>query len=266
MTANPIFPALERTLNEADVPVTFFFRDDDGGWEDGRLRALLDLHERHGTPIDLALIPDALRPPLVRDLERRAGRSDALGLHPHGRAHANHESAGRKCEFGPSRKAVDQYTDIESGRNTLTGLFGERVDPIFTPPWNRCTQVTVVSLSALEFRVLSRDRGADELNLFGLIELPIDVDWCGRVVAGSRTHAETRTAIADLDARLARAAARGGRVGVMLHHAVMDEASLDALEALLVLVAGHPQACSARMATLCPAIAGVARTALGARA
>jgi len=267
MTANSTFPALERALSEAGAPVTLFFRDDDGGWEDVRLRALLELHERHGMPLDLALIPDALSPQLVRDLERRAARSDALGLHQHGRTHLNHESAGRKCEFGPSRKAVDQYTDIESGRNTLAGLFGERVDPIFTPPWNRCTQVTVVSLSALEFRVLSRDRGADELNLFGLMELPVDVDWCGRFdAAGSRLHKDAQPDVTELDRRLARAAARGGPVGVMLHHAVMDEASLDALSALLALVARHPHARCARMATLCSEIAGVVRTALGARA
>jgi hypothetical protein len=62
--------------------------------------------------------------------------------------------------------------------------------------------------------------------------------------------------VTELDRCLARAAARGGPVGVMLHHAVMDEASLDALSALLALVARHPHARCARMATLCPEIAG----------
>ena len=264
MTTNTMFPALARVLDAADAPVTFFFRDDDGGWENARLCALLDLHERYGMPLDLALIPDALSPRVVRELEHRAQRNDALGLHQHGRAHLNHESAGRKCEFGTSRKAVDQYTDIESGRNTLAGRFGERVDPIFTPPWNRCTQVTVVSLSALCFRVLSRDRGAEDLNPFGLTELPVDVDWCGvMVAAGGGSRGE---ALAEIDRRLARAATRREPVGVMLHHAVMDGESLEVEEALLALLARHPQARSERMIDLCPH--GAARnvtTASGAR-
>ena len=250
MTTNTMFPALERILDEADAPVTFFFRDDDGGWEDARLYALMDLHERHGMPLDLALIPDALSPRVVRELERRTERSDALGLHQHGRAHLNHESAGRKCEFGTSRKAVDQYTDIESGRNTLADHFGRRVDPIFTPPWNRCTQVTVVSLSALGFRVLSRDRGAEDLNPFGLTELPVDVDWCGVLAAaGSLSHGG---ALAAMDRGLARAATQAEPVGVMLHHAVMDAESLEVEDALLALLARHPQARCGRMIDLYP--------------
>ena len=243
MTANSTFPALERALSEAGAPVTLFFRDDDGGWEDVRLRALLELHERHGMPLDLALIPDALSPQLVRDLERRAARSDALGLHQHGRTHLNHESAGRKCEFGPSRKAVDQYTDIESGKRLLAECFGAHVDPIFTPPWNRCTQVTVVSLCALGFGVLSRDAGAEELDLLDLRELPVSIDWCSR--------AETRPSLADLGKRLGDVAARPGPVGIMLHHAVMDEASLPDVEALLGLLATHPKARCVRMRELC---------------
>jgi hypothetical protein len=264
MTANTMFPALERVLDEVDAPVIFFFRDDDGGWEDARLCALLDLHERHGMPLDLALIPDALSQRIVRELEIRAGRNDALGMHQHGRAHLNHESAGRKCEFGTSRKAVDQYTDIESGRNTLADHFGGRVDPIFTPPWNRCTQVTVVSLSALGFRVVSRDRGAEDLNPFGLTELPVDVDWCGLLAAaGHRSHGE---ALAEIDRRLARAATRAEPVGVMLHHAVMDAEWLEAEEALLALLARHPQARCRRMIDLCaPGAARNVATASGAR-
>jgi hypothetical protein len=258
MKPDTMFPALSRALDEAGAPVAFFFRDDDGGWEDARLRALLDLHERRGVPIDLALIPDALGPRIVPELERRVSRSDAVGLHQHGRAHVNHEPSGRKCEFGPSRKAVDQYTDIESGRNTLAERFGERVDPIFTPPWNRCTQVTAVSLSALDFRVLSRDRGAEDLNLFGMLELPVSVDFCGRAGA--------RPAAAELDRRLAQAAADRGPVGVMLHHAVMDDASLLELDALLALLARHPNARCARMIDACADAAESAAMALGARA
>jgi hypothetical protein len=243
MSINGDLRPLERALDEARAPVTFFFRDDDGGWEDDRLRPLVDLHARHGIPLDLALIPDAVDARLARDLLRRVSAGQALGLHQHGRTHVNHERTGRKCEFGASRKAVDQYTDIESGKLRLADLFGAHADPIFTPPWNRCTQVTVVSLQALGFRALSRDAGAEELDLLGLCELPVSVDWCG--------HAGARPTLAQLAQRLARATAAGEPVGVMLHHAVMSGEALDVEEALLALLASHGNARCVHMRDLC---------------
>ena len=243
MSANGDLRPLERALDEAPAPVTFFFRDDDGGWDDARLHRLVDLHARHDVPLDLALIPEAVDASLARDLLRRESTGQALGLHQHGRAHLNHERSGRKCEFGASRKAVDQYTDIESGKARLADLFGANVDPIFTPPWNRCTQVTVVSLQALGFLALSRDRGAEELDPLGLCELPVSVDWCGRPGASP--------SLAQLAERLARATVSGAPVGIMLHHAVMNEDGLSTLGDLLALLAKHRNVRCARMRDLC---------------
>jgi hypothetical protein len=256
MRPDPALLPLQLVLDRTSAPVTFFFRDDDAGWEDRRLLALLDLYARHGIPLDLAVIPGALSWSVARDLERRVTRGAALGLHQHGSAHVNHESSGRKCEFGPSRKAVDQYSDIESGKHMLAECFGEHVDPIFTPPWNRCTQVTVVSLCALGFHALSRDAGAEELDLLDLVELPVDIDWCSR--------AEMRPTLPELGRRIASAAARTGRVGVMLHHAVMDEASLRDVASLLALLAAHANARCVRMSELWPADES-ARAAAGQR-
>jgi hypothetical protein len=257
MSSNGALDSLERALDAAPAPVTFFFRDDDGGWDDARLLALLDAHAEHGVPIDLALIPDAVGPALVAELTRRVGRGDAVGLHQHGRAHVNHEPAGRKCEFGPARLAVDQYTDIEAGKLRLAQCFGAAVDPIFTPPWNRCTQVTVVSLAALGFAALSRDRGAEALDTHGLAEVPVSIDWCGRPPA--------RPTLPDLAERGARAARRGAPVGIMIHHAVMDDESRAELGALLALLARHPHARCARMRELYPAAPRRARAQEGRR-
>jgi hypothetical protein len=255
MTTPADLRPLERALDAARAPVTFFFRDDDGGWADLRLRALLDVHEEYGMPVDLALIPDALSPWLIRHLERRASRNGLLGLHQHGRAHVNHETTGRKCEFGGSRAAVDQYADIEAGKRRLADAFGGRVDPIFTPPWNRCTQVTVVSLDALGFRVLSRDRGAEALDPLGLVELPVSVDWCGR--------ADARPTLAQLGERIARAAEESSPVGIMFHHAVMDDETHRDVASLFALLARHRNARCARMAALCAQETGASAGALG---
>ena len=218
---------VQAALDAAPSPVDVFFRDDDAGWRDDRLLALLDLFDEHALPLDLAVIPAALSSALAAELRARAG--PLLGLHQHGFAHRNHEANGRKHEFGPSRSPADQRRDIENGAARLRVLFGDAVDPIFTPPWNRCTDVTGRCLAELGFQVLSREHRADPLDNPELRDIPVHVDWCRL----------EPSAIAD---RLAAAIRAPGPTGLMLHHAAMDAADRARAEGLLALVAAHPHA------------------------
>lgn len=226
---DPVRAALDRRSTACDV----FFRDDDAGWEDARLRALLDRFAHCGMPIDVAVIPAALGEPMAMELRLRvADAPEMLGLHQHGYRHVDHEAAGRKCEFGPGRDAADQWRDIRQGGAVLQDLLGPIVDPFFTPPWNRCTSITGQCLVDLGYRLLSREHRAVALGLQGLSELPVSIDWCkredGRV-------ADPRTLAASV------AAALGGEqpLGIMVHHAVMGEVEQDNLAELLTLLAGR---------------------------
>ncbi|HEY3020913.1 MAG TPA: DUF2334 domain-containing protein [Solirubrobacteraceae bacterium] len=226
-------PARER-LDAASEPVTFFFRDDDAGWGDARLFELLDRFDRAALPLDVAVIPAALEVPLARELlARHAAAGGRLGLHQHGYDHANHEPEGRKQEFGPARSAAEQRRDIEAGRARLEDLLGEASAPIFTPPWNRCTRTTAECLAALGFRVLSREARAERFAIDGLAEVPVDVDWFAKRKGAFLSREE-------VGAQLAARVAAGGPVGVMFHHAVMDDADMAAAGDLLALLAGHP--------------------------
>ena len=228
--------------------MSVFFRDDDAGWSDDRLRRLLDEFARRSLPLDLAVIPQALGPELAHDLRERADDAGGLlGLHQHGLAHANHEASGRPCEFGPSRSRARQLLDIERGRARLEGLLDGRVDPIFTPPWNRCTRETADCLLELGFTALSRESRAEPVGVPGLHELSVHVDWFAR-------RKGVRLSRSDLGSLLAAAGEAGGPVGVMFHHAEMDAAERAAAAELLDLLAGHPQVRCARM---CDLLAGV---------
>jgi peptidoglycan/xylan/chitin deacetylase (PgdA/CDA1 family) len=221
-------------LDAAEAPCPFFFRDDDAGWADDRLLALLDRFEAHGLPVDVAAIPAELTPGLARQL---AGRAKAAGvrLHQHGWEHVNHEPVGRKCEFGGSRDAAAQAGDVAAGTARLAALLGDLVDPVFTPPWNRCTPTTADVLAGQGFAVLSRDVSAGTVGRPGLAEVPVTVDWFG----GRKGVRWTR---GELAGRLAAGVEAGGPVGVMLHHAVTDAAELAAVDELLALVAATPAA------------------------
>ena len=166
-----------------------------------------------------------------------------MGLHQHGFAHVNHEPEGRKCEFGPARDAAAQRRDIIDGRERLAALLGDRVDPIFTPPWNRCTADTGRILAELGFAVLSREARAEPLGVAGLAELPVCVDYI-------------RLLPEELGRRIAAAIGGGSPVGLMFHHAVMEEADMRRAADLLSLLAGHERAAAARMMDLVGSVVG----------
>jgi len=232
----------------AATPIPVFLRDDDAGWGRTRLLALLDVLAQRGMPVDLAVIPCALDAELAGELRRR----ERVGLHQHGYAHVNHEREGRKHEFGPARSTARQRADVEAGRERLAVLLGDRVEPIFTPPWNRCTAATGSCLVELGFEVVSRESRAEPLGLAGLCELPVDVDFV-------RLEPEA------LAARAAAAILAGGPLGVMFHHEVMDAAAMRRAGELAALVAEHPGARPARMMELAGSVGAGARAA-GARA
>jgi predicted glycosyltransferase len=219
------------SLDEAPEPVAFFFRDDDAGWGDERLLLLLDVFDDAGVEVDVAAIPAALSPELAELLLARG----FVHVHQHGFAHANHEVAGRKCEFGPSRPAHLQRADIVGGQRLLREQLGEAVEPFFTPPWNRCTAVTARAVREAGLAVLSRESRAEPFDLDGLRELPVSVDW---------VRPATR---AELGEMLAGAARTGGPVGVMLHHAVMDGEQRRGVAELLRMLQAAP---STRLATM----------------
>ena len=222
---------LRADLDTRTTPVVLFVRDDDGGWGDEALDALLEVTEGRGVPIDVALIPDACGEGIVSTL--RGHGAEAVHLHQHGRAHLNHERDGRKCEFGPSRRADQQHMDILGGRQRLVDLVGDRLEAIFTPPWNRCTHVTVECLADLQFRVLSRDVTAPPANHPQLADAPVSLDWTGRY--------GVRAGVNEWGLTIAESLRRAERpVGLMLHHAVMTAVDRDLLRELLDVVAAHP--------------------------
>jgi peptidoglycan/xylan/chitin deacetylase (PgdA/CDA1 family) len=219
-------------LDSLDTPVECFVRDDDGGWADDRLFAMLDLFERYAMPIDVAVIPHALEPSLAGVLASRTG-GDVVHLHQHGYAHVNHEPPDRrKCEFGPARPLDALHHDVARGWQRLTSLLGDAVEPVFTPPWNRCVDGLADVLAAVGHRVLSRDHTAGAIGHAAVAEVAINVDWFGS------TKGE-RWSRRQLGERVASRIASGGPVGLMLHHGVTDDAGLAELEQLIAVLAAH---------------------------
>lgn len=208
-------------------PCELFVRDDDGGWDDTALVALLDACAAIGTVVDVAVIPDALGDELAGLLIDRIAEGVAR-VHQHGRAHTNHEPEGRKCEFGATRSYAQQLDDIASGQARMRAAFGDCLDAVFTPPWNRCVEATAEALVECGIDVLSRDASAVPFARPELTEVPVTIDWMAK-----RDEHWTPDR---LGVRLADALAATEIVGVMLHHAVTDAAERDRIVEFLTLV------------------------------
>lgn len=229
--------ALLRALDRAEAPVSFFVRDDDAGWADDRLFELLRVMEVAEMPIDLAAIPTAITPELGRELKARKRAGHRLGIHQHGFAHLNHETRGRKNEFGAGRELVHREADLRRGRDILRAAFEESLDPIFTPPWNRVSPDTPFMLAALGFAALSRDVTAPEQH--ALPEVVVHSDWSKQWRLAVQCQTDPTQRIAN---DLARHVAPGACLGLMLHHAAMGPAELDSLGKLLAAWGSHPNA------------------------
>jgi len=227
---------VRETLEGLARPASLFFRDDDCGWGDDSLLLLLDIFADFAIPVDLAAIPAALHTAFAQKLSRRiAAHPERLRIHQHGYAHVNHEPQGKKCEFGPARDYLSQRSDIENGQRRLAELLGAEPDPIFTPPWNRCTAMTARCLAELGFQALSRDSHVETFEIPGLFEMPIAVDWFAH-------RKKVRLDQTEWGELLAARLESEGSIGIMLHHAVMDADEMQALAQLLSLLARYSNA------------------------
>lgn len=212
-----------------------FFRDDDAGWRDPLLKELGKIYIDENIPLDIAVIPFAVSSVTLRVLDWFQERApDLFHLHQHGCKHQNHQLEGRKSEFGSDRIRAEQVCDIDAGRAALTEYFGARSEPIFTPPWNRCSPVCVEALEVLGFRVLSRDDAAETVCHPRLFEVAVNLDWFkksrGRPLPAEAWNDYAATVFAE-----------HARVGVMLHHEHMDGQQRDRLRRFIRMLrnSGH---------------------------
>lgn len=218
---------LTEALAARSAPIDIFFRDDDAGWHMDALDAMLDGFAAAGCPVDLAVIPAVLDDQNAQRLRRWQDWHRGIGCHQHGYAHVNYEAAAsRKCEFGPVRPVERQCADITIGRERLADMLGP-VDPIFTPPWNRCLPETVARLTGMGFRGYSSDHVitavANDISM-----IPVTLDW-------DRARREGRL----IDALSAALASPHGRLGIMLHHATLGPDDRSLLAAVLALFCNH---------------------------
>ena len=238
---------LANTIVNLPEPRSVFFRDDDGGWADKRLSALGHLMIKLSAPLDIAVIPWAVSDETLRVIgELRGLSAELIHLHQHGYQHINHEPLLRKCEFGAARSYTQQFHDISTGWEILRGYFGDIVEPIFTPPWNRCSADTARILSKLGYRGLSCITGSDSVEHGNALRIDVCIDWF-------KKKNGIRLSWPEFCAYVQKQLIKNRNVGVMLHHEHMDSKELAQLSQFIEMLNNLPQVNFCSMQELCDA-------------
>lgn len=232
-TTRCVASGIEQKTARGDVVV--FFRADDIAVPGILFSKLLALFDRYRIPLCLALVPAWLTKQRWLALQKRATDSPARWCwHQHGWRHVNHETKGKKQEFGPERTPAELECDIDRGRQRLEDLLGKYFFPVFTPPWNRCDEKALDVLKKLDYAAVSRSRGSRPVSPAGLPSIDVNVDLHTR---------KERTATAGwqkLFDELQRAI-ESGHCGIMIHHQRMNAAAFEFLGILIRTLAEHAE-------------------------
>lgn len=216
-------------------PVKLFFRADDIGVPSKNYSQMMALFLKYRIPLCLAVVPSWItrqRWEAMQDLVKKGG--ELFCWHMHGFRHTNHETKGKKQEFGPARPPGKLFDDLSKGHDRLAAIMGHRLTPVFTPPWNRCTRETMVLLKKMGFQGISRDHGSLPEPPPGFRDFPVHVDL------HTRKEKNATEGWRQIQKALTTGMASPA-CGIMLHHMCMNEQAFIFLEYLLALIAGNRQ-------------------------
>ena len=211
---------------EAAESVYLFFRADDVAAPGIQFKRLMHLFAKYGVPLSLAIVPAWLshdRWQYLNSFEKN--NPVRCCWHQHGWRHVNHESKGKKQEFGETRTLTEIKHDLMRGKNRLRELMGESFFPAFTPPWNRCNGDTLQLLRELGFVAVSRSHGSTPRSPEGLPDFYVNVDLHTR--KERYPTAGWKKLLQELEQAIATRFC-----GIMIHHQLMNQAAFDFLENL----------------------------------
>lgn len=212
-----------------------FFRADDIGIPSPRFQQLIECFQKHKVPLCLATVPSWLTEKRQKDLRKITGKNSSQWCwHQHGRVHRNFERSGKKQEFGPTRSQNDIHTSLSKGRERLEQLLEKDFHPVFTPPWNRCSSDTLQALADLDFKAVSRSKGARPETVHSLPDYQVNVDLHTRKEVAP--HAALENLLLELELGIG-----SGLCGIMIHHQRMNRPALELLDILLDLIKRNRQ-------------------------
>ena len=224
----PLKAAVDK-LSAGSLP-GIFFRGDDIGAGGRAFEAVCGLFRRHGVPLGMAVVPAWLSDARMEHLFRHAPLDESLwGWHQHGWRHVNRQKEGERSEFGEHRPFESQWKDIRQGFDKLSGIFGDRLLPVFTPPWNRMSAPTIRIVQELGFKGISLSGPMPRGGKIPIVlkNLRVLVDLHAR---SDKNGGEDYRRLTD---EIAGLSSRREPAGITIHHQQMNRNAFDFLDEFL---------------------------------
>lgn len=219
--------AIDTGCSNCPTIPTVFFRADDIGIPSRQYNQLIVCFKEHKMPLCLATVPTWLNAYRLQELQKITGSSkNQWCWHQHGYLHRNYEVEGKNQEFGPVRPPSEIFLSLKKGKDRLNFLLGNLNQPIFTPPWNRCSHDTLQSLQDLNFKAISRSRGARPTTEAMFPDFQVNVDLHTR--KEDNPDEGFQMLLSELEHSLTF-----GKCGIMIHHQRMNARALQLLDILL---------------------------------
>jgi len=235
---------IDKGCRHRSEPARVFFRADDIGIPSRQFQLLIDCFIKHRIPLCLATVPAWITTRRFEELKQVTGSNSTQWCwHQHGRLHHNFEQRGKKQEFGPSRTKEEIKESLIKGKQRLEEILGDEFQPIFTPPWNRCSSETIESLTELGFNALSRSRGAKPETVPELPDFQVGVDLHTR--KGLSPTLGFKNLLSELEETIS-----SGQCGIMIHHQRMNTRAFELLDLLLDTINRTPQLTPVLFSTL----------------
>lgn len=211
---SPLRTALKRyRANATALPI--WWRDDDAISETPALERLSQLSIDLELSVHLAIIPKLADQSLAPYIANRSHFIPTV----HGWAHKNTAPEGsKKSEFGAPRD--DAKSDLVHALSRMNELFGDRLMPLFVPPWNRMDMDIAPKLALLGYSGFSTFGPRNTLSRISQINTHIDpIFWRGhRGLVDPDTLIKQAAGI--LDARVEGEQDATEPLGFLTHHLV----------------------------------------------
>jgi hypothetical protein len=225
---------------DAELTLPFWWRDDDAIEPTPALSRLVAISTDLNLPLHLAVIPKYATSTLGKQLSS----TNLIIPVVHGWAHVSHAPEGQKnAEFGTPRSIEDCAHDAISGLHSMIDLFGDKLKPMFVPPWNRINPDLGEHLVAIGYDTIStyapRKTQYAVPNLEQINTHLDPIAWHqGRSLIAPETLVEQIVKLMQ-DRRLGHTD-NTEPLGFLTHHLVHDEAIWDFTEQFLTIMRTGP--------------------------
>jgi hypothetical protein len=213
---------------------TFWWRDDDAVAPCAQLDRLLDIAE--GRPLALATIPFYA----TAALAERLANEPHVTVFQHGWKHQDHAIERPNSEYPAGRPPETVARELNDGKTKLSELFGSQFAAVFTPPWHGLDANYLPLLRSIGLQGISLKGRRTAVTTAGLVQNNIHcvpIQWSDPPGFG-----DPAIYIGQLVAHLRQrrnGTDRGEATGILTHHLVQNNESLDFVRGVLDLISHH---------------------------